>query len=536
MEKEKYTVFARKYRAKDFDEIVGQEHVVKTLKNAITTGNLSHAYLFAGPRGVGKTSMARILAKSLNCENGPTLKPCNECSSCKTISNGTAIDVIEIDGASHRKIDDIRKLIEQLKFPPMGGKDKWKIYIIDEVHMLTNEAFNALLKSLEEPPSYVMFIFATTEPYKVPETILSRCQRFDFRRIPLKKIENKLIDIAKEEKIVADNEIYAYIAMQAEGSLRDAEVLLDQIVSFADGKITLKLIQDFLGVISIEWILKLLSSIYKKDTVKAIEIINEVNNQGLSLADFVITIIKVLRDMLLFSKKKNKLSAILYFPYDSYEKNIELIEQFKEKDIIKSFMRIVEDTYNNIKYTKHALLNVEVMVVKMIHIMELFSIDELISLAEASKIKSNVVHGSKKQEIEESIPEKLINKDSFDAFMKYLENTNDKVFKEYLTGYQFEEFMNNTVSIYFNDITKLDFKTREKKDYSLITKMAQDFFDNDKLNLNIIWSKCKIKESKNLQTSLKEDIINNFPEIGKIVNAFNADVKKDEKESEHGKF
>ncbi|MCD6579711.1 DNA polymerase III subunit gamma/tau [bacterium] len=532
MEKERYTVFARKYRAKDFDEIVGQEHVVKTLKNAIIAGNISHAYLFAGPRGVGKTSMARILAKSLNCENGPTLKPCNVCSSCVTISNGTAIDVVEMDGASHRKIDDIRKVIEQLKFPPMGGKEKWKIYIIDEVHMLTNEAFNALLKSLEEPPDHVIFIFATTEPYKVPETILSRCQRFDFRRIPLDKIENKLREIGKIEKIKAEDEIYAYIAMQAEGSLRDAEVMLDQIISFTDGKITLKIIQDFLGVIGIDWILRLIDSIYKRDTVASIEIINEVNNQGLSLVDFVLTILKVLRDLLIFSKKKNKLTSIFYYPYDSYMKNCELIEQFKEKDIIKTFMRIVEETYNNIRFTQHALLNVEVMVVKMIHIMEVFSIDELISLAEASKIRAKHSPNKVENDAEESIPEKLINKDSFDGFVKYEENTNDKFFKEFLEGYKFDEFMNDKISIYFENITNLDFKTREGKDYSPVLEKIRAFFNNNKLNLTIVWSKCKIKEAKNLQSSLKEDIMNNFPEIGKIVNAFNADVKKDEKENE----
>ena len=215
-----YIVFARKWRPQNFDEIIGQEHIATTLKNAIELNRVAHAYLFSGPRGTGKTSTARILAKALNCASGPTPTPCNNCTPCKEITSGISLDCIEIDGASNRGIDEVRALRENVKFAPSGGK--FKIYIIDEVHMLTSEAFNALLKTLEEPPAHIKFIFATTRPYKLLPTILSRCQRFDFKRIPLELITSKLKKITAEEKINATEEALFYIAKAAGGSMRDA--------------------------------------------------------------------------------------------------------------------------------------------------------------------------------------------------------------------------------------------------------------------------------------------------------------------------
>lgn len=231
-----YLPFARKWRPQDFDEIVGQEHITTTLKNAISMERLHHAYLFTGPRGIGKTSTARIFSKALNCEKGLSIKPCNACSSCKEITAGSSMDVIEIDGASNRGIDEIRNLRETVKFSPSKGL--FKIYIIDEVHMLTTEAFNALLKTLEEPPMHVKFIFATTEPHKVLPTILSRCQRFDFRRIQMKDIITKLHEVSKIESLNIDEDAFLYIAKASDGSMRDAESILDQIASFSKGKMS----------------------------------------------------------------------------------------------------------------------------------------------------------------------------------------------------------------------------------------------------------------------------------------------------------
>ena len=233
-----YIVLARKYRPMFFEDVVGQQHVTRTLQNAIEQNRIANAYLFAGPRGVGKTTVARILAKALNCEQGPTPRPCNQCSYCLEINESRSLDVFEIDGASNRGIDEVRNLRESLRYSPSAGK--YRINIIDEVHMLTNEAFNALLKTLEEPPKNVLFIFATTEPHKVPATIMSRCQRFDFKRMSNKNIIEQLRMLCEKEQIEIDDESLRLIATRADGSMRDSESILDEIIAFAGKKITSK--------------------------------------------------------------------------------------------------------------------------------------------------------------------------------------------------------------------------------------------------------------------------------------------------------
>ena len=221
-----YVALYRQWRPQDFKNLVGQNHISSTLKNAIQLGKIAHAYLFSGPRGTGKTSTAKILAKSLNCMNGPTSDPCNVCANCERITNGTSMDVLEIDAASNRGIDEIRELRESVKFAPVDGR--YKVYIIDEVHMLTNEAFNALLKTLEEPPAHVVFILATTEAHKIPATIHSRCQRFDFRRIGFREIEQRLTDVAQHNGLTVAPDALKLIASHADGGLRDALSILDQ--------------------------------------------------------------------------------------------------------------------------------------------------------------------------------------------------------------------------------------------------------------------------------------------------------------------
>jgi len=230
-----YLVLARKWRPQLFEEVIGQRHITHTLQNAISQKRVAHAFLFTGARGVGKTSSARILAKALNCERGLRPNPCNECTTCQEITHGISMDVIEIDGASNRGIDEIRELRENVRYTP--AKSRYKIYIIDEVHMLTKEAFNALLKTLEEPPPHIIFIFATTEPHKIPATILSRCQRYDFKRIPLREVVGSLKRIVEEERIQISQRGLLSIAQESEGSLRDAESLLDQVIAYAGKEI-----------------------------------------------------------------------------------------------------------------------------------------------------------------------------------------------------------------------------------------------------------------------------------------------------------
>jgi DNA polymerase-3 subunit gamma/tau len=241
-----YISFYRKWRPQNFEEIIGQEYNIKTLKNAISNNRVSHCYIFCGPRGTGKTSTARILAKALNCKKGTTPEPCNKCENCISISNGSSMDVVEIDAASNRGINEIRELREKVKYLPNILRKK--VYIIDEVHMLTTEAFNALLKVLEEPPEHVIFIMATTEPNKVLPTIISRCQRFDFFPIPIDKIKERLAKIARSEKITISNPALSLVSKYADGSLRDADGILEQLAAFGEDKIEIKDVTSLLGV------------------------------------------------------------------------------------------------------------------------------------------------------------------------------------------------------------------------------------------------------------------------------------------------
>ena len=276
---------ARKYRPQSFEEIVGQEHVIQALHNAITADRVGHAYLFSGTRGVGKTTVARILAKALNCENGPTVKPCQTCDSCKEITAGNAIDVKEIDGASNRGIESIRSLRETITYPP--ARDRFKIYIIDEVHMLTQEAFNALLKTLEEPPPYVKFIFATTEPQKLPDTILSRVQRFDFTRLPIGQIVDQLQKVTKDQAIDASDDALRLVALQAEGSMRDAESMMDQVVSFAGTSFTEEQVGTVLRVADRSYYINMFDALLNENAATAMQVLNKAIGHGISPRSFV---------------------------------------------------------------------------------------------------------------------------------------------------------------------------------------------------------------------------------------------------------
>jgi len=291
-----YTVFALKWRPQDFESIIGQDHIVGTLKNAIVKDRLAHAYLFTGPRGVGKTSTARILAKALNCKDGPTVKPCQKCPSCLEINQGRSMDVIEIDGASNRGIDEIRALRENVKFSPTHGK--FKVYIIDEVHQITPDGFNALLKTLEEPPEFVKFIFATTHPQKVMPTIISRTQRMDFRRITVIEIIAQLEKIIRQEKITVDKEVLAAVARSSDGSLRDAESILDQLVSFSKGNISLKDAISVLGMVEQDVLFALTDKLIQKDPGAALKLFNEIIDDGKDPGVFLVNFIEHFRNLM----------------------------------------------------------------------------------------------------------------------------------------------------------------------------------------------------------------------------------------------
>ena len=326
-----YQVLAQKYRPQTFEDVIGQEAVTRTLKNSILQGRIANAYIFCGPRGVGKTSIARLLSKILNCEKPMDKRPCNECYSCREISQGNNIDVLEIDGASNRGIDEIRALRENVKFSPSKGA--YKIYIIDEVHMLTPEAFNALLKTLEEPPAHVKFIFATTEPHKVLPTIMSRCQRFDFKRIPPKMMFDRVMGIAKKEKIDVDEKAALLIARAADGSMRDALVILDQMVSFSTGKISADDVIELLGMVHKDKMFDLSDAVINSEPEKVISILDELVNNGKDPVFIANSLIAHYRDLMILKAAKGPTSDMV-FSQDELDKLNEQLDKLTVEEIL----------------------------------------------------------------------------------------------------------------------------------------------------------------------------------------------------------
>ncbi len=370
-----YLPFARKWRPQDFDEVVGQEHITTILKNAIALKRVHHAYLFTGPRGIGKTSTARILSKALNCEKGPSPKPCNKCIACQEIANGSSMDVIEIDGASNRGIDEIRNLRETVKFSPSKGP--YKIYIIDEVHMLTMEAFNALLKTLEEPPRHVKFIFATTEPHKLPATILSRCQRFDFRRIAIKDIVSKLQEITKEEKLDVEEGVFLYIAKASDGSMRDAESVLDQIASFSKGKIHLKDVIESLGMIDEVTLFQCAELVIERDTKSTIHLISEILNSGKDPKQFLLELLEHFRNVMV-AKSGAATDQLIDLPREAIERVKKQSQSLSSGDIFY-IMNIISNSLKMIKQLLPERIVLELCMIKLTSRDSITSIEELIS-------------------------------------------------------------------------------------------------------------------------------------------------------------
>ncbi|MCT4584518.1 MAG: DNA polymerase III subunit gamma/tau [Peptostreptococcaceae bacterium] len=351
----------RVFRPKTFNDVVGQEHITKTLKNQIQNNHLAHAYLFCGTRGTGKTSTAKILSRAINCLNPQDNEPCNECEICKGILNESLMDVVEIDAASNNGVDDIRELRENVKYPP--SKAKYKVYIIDEVHMLSTGAFNALLKTLEEPPSYVVFILATTEMHKLPATILSRCQRFDVKRITLDDIKKRVEFILSSLNIEYEEEATKLIARSGEGSLRDALSLLDKCISFNENKLLYEDLINLLGVTGKDELAKLSNSIFDLDVKQSMEIINEVVSWGKDLKVFVDDLIEYIRTIML-CKISNNPKEILNLTDEEIQGLTKLSTKVSNNEIIR-IINILSETENKMKYTTHKRMLLELSVLKL---------------------------------------------------------------------------------------------------------------------------------------------------------------------------
>jgi DNA polymerase-3 subunit gamma/tau len=368
----KYQVIARKFRPQVFEEVVGQNPIVQTLRNAIGMDRIGHAYLFCGPRGVGKTTTARLLAKALNCAEGPTATPCNRCPSCTEIAGGGSPDVLEIDAASNTGVDSIRELRENARYRPL--RDRFKVFIVDEVHMLSTSAFNALLKILEEPPDHIAFIMATTERHKVPATILSRCQQFVFRSIPPAEIRDHLRSIAEQEGVTLGEGALAYIVKASEGSMRDAQSLLDQIIAFGGQDIRDDDVRDVLGFIPAETLDEAVAALAERDSKTLVGLVATVVDQGLALEQFVGELLGRIRDLLM---ARLEIVDRIQGSDDDRARIAEQAGSFSEQDLIR-FFDILLKLGTDLRYTSEARFHVEIACIKLAKVGQLRDIEQVL--------------------------------------------------------------------------------------------------------------------------------------------------------------
>jgi len=410
-----FQVTALKWRPRKFSEIVGQEHISKTLKNAINNNRIAHAYIFAGPRGVGKTTTARIFAKSINCLNPNNGEPCNECEMCKSFNSSQSLDIIEIDGASNRRIEEIRQLRESVKYAPTKGK--YKVYIIDEVHMLTTESFNALLKTLEEPPEHTIFIFATTDIHKVPLTIISRCQRFDFRRIEVNAIKETIAHIAEKEDIKIDDHSLTIIAKKADGALRDAESIFDQVVSFCGNDVDLATLKTMLNLIDEDVYFNASDAILDKNFTEAFEITQKIYDNGWNFIDFSNGLVEHFRNILTVVVRKN--SDLIEASKDYKEKYLKYKDEFSEPDLLKILSYLNKFQYE-LKNTSQQRLRTEITLAHLIGLEKSTTISELLKKI-SDGTAGNISNSAKTDSVKKKV--NPVNKKAYEPIIKETEGS-----------------------------------------------------------------------------------------------------------------
>ena len=516
-----YLVIARKYRPLTFEDVIGQKHVTTTLINAIKNNKVHHAYILTGPRGVGKTTISRIIAKSLNCETGTTPKPCGVCSNCKEIDQGISLDVREIDGASNRGIDEIRDLRDDIKFSP--AKTRKKIYIIDEVHMLTNQAFNALLKTLEEPPEHAVFIFATTEINEVPATILSRCQRHDFKRVEIDLLSTSLKAICKKEGVSIDEESLIMISKAGDGSVRDSQSALDQVIAYAGNRITADLTYEALGLPALDLYFDLLDIIISKNTGNLLDFIDSIFGKGLHIMSFIKGLVEFLRDLLILKTVKEP--KILDMTGDNIVRLKKHAEYFGEKDILL-FIDLLSLAVPKLKASPFQRIDFEIVLMKILHHDPVSNISEIINklLAIEGEFEVNIEditrdllrsagqinfskpdtekhpditdppETEKKKPLKDEAPD---NADSEDLVLKlddvtarWKEFVYSKAVVELLNPNSLEysvpfRFDNNTLHLKF-DPAHVIFYNFCVKQQKIICKALRDFYGSDKIDIEIV--------------------------------------------------
>ncbi len=374
-ERRPYQVIARKYRPQNFGELIGQEHVQKTLANAIESNRLAHGYIFSGQRGTGKTTVARILARCLNCIDGPTPNPCGVCSSCTEVTAGNSVDVIEIDAASNRGINEMREIRENVRYRP--ARDRYKIFIVDEAHQITKEAFNALLKTLEEPPEWVVFILCTTEAYEIPNTIASRCQHFTFRSVDFAELMNRMKYIAQQEGIQADEEVLSVIAQAGEGSVRDALSALDQAIACCGNTLQVEAVRGLLGVFGIESLRAVAEAVQQQDGARMLGIVEELERNGQSLQHFCRELSRYWRNLLV-AKITSKPSRLI--PASEHEQRglLETADRFSEEDLTR-YLNLTLDLYKALQTSLQPRLHLELGLVKLVQAGKLQSIEQAIA-------------------------------------------------------------------------------------------------------------------------------------------------------------
>ncbi|MEW5979039.1 MAG: DNA polymerase III subunit gamma/tau [Acidobacteriota bacterium] len=396
-----YQVIARKWRPQTFDEVVGQSPATRTLKNAILHDRIAHAYLFAGSRGVGKTTTARILAKALNCVQGPTVNPCNQCDPCREITAGSAMDVLEIDAASNRGIDEIRELRENVRYA--AARDRFKVFIIDEVHMLTTEAFNALLKTLEEPPPQVVFILATTELHKVPSTVLSRCQQFNFRAIAHQEILDRLLHITGQDQIRIEESALNAIVRAAEGSMRDAQSLLDQVISFCGREVSEDQVRDLLGLIPYQLLEDLTSAIAEADGRRVLRLVEELVESGRNLQHFLREFLTHLRNLLMV-KIVGTDREVVPLPAAELNRLVEAANHFSEEDLTR-FFSILSAAENELRWSSQPRFHLEIGLIKLVQAKRLVPLERVLAgLEENPKSGPNDIPARTSSQLPKSPP------------------------------------------------------------------------------------------------------------------------------------